>query len=356
MSKHHSLFDRISVKEQAVFARRLSFLIRANVPILEALTILRKQARSKARRRMFDRIISDVSNGQFLSASMEQFRHLFGDFAVDIIRVCEEGGMLDENLNYLADELHKKQVLQRKIAGALVYPLFITLATLGITGLIVVYIFPKILPVFKTIHAALPPSTRALMFISHILTAYGLIIGAVILAGSIAFIIALKNITAFRHLVHRTVLRTPLFGRLMKGYHITNFCRTFGILLKSHFEVVRAAQITAQTSPNLAYRNALEGLAHDIARGRKISEYLERHPALFPEMVIEMVAIGEKTGNLSGTLLYLASYYENEVDEITKNLSSSLEPVLMVTMGLVIGFIAVSVITPIYAITQNLHH
>jgi len=351
-----SFFNKLSVKEQAVFARRLSFLIRAHIPILEALMMIRRQARTKARQKMLDQIITDVSNGQFLSKSMDKFRSLFGNFTVDIIRIGEESGMLDENLNYLADELQKRQALQRKVIGSLVYPFFITLATIAITALIVVYIFPKILPIFKTMHVALPLTTRVLMAVSSVLIQHGLVLVLLLLALIIGFIVLLQYMPRFRRIVHHGVLRLPLFGRLLKSYYVTTFCRTFGLLLRSHFSIIKAAQVTAETSANMAYQEELAHLADEITHGRKISDHLARHTDLFPDMVSEMIAIGEKTGNLSDTLLYLAGYYENEVEEITKNLSSSLEPILMVAMGAVVGFVAISVITPIYAITQNLHH
>jgi len=353
---NNSFFNKLSVKEQAVFARRLSFLIRAHIPILEALTMIRRQARTRARQKMFDQIITDVSNGQFLSKSMDKFRNLFGNFTVDIIRVGEESGMLDENLNYLADELQKRQALQRKVIGSLVYPFFITLATIAITILIVVYIFPKILPIFRTMHVALPLTTRALMAVSGLLIQHGLLFVVLAVGLMIGCILLLQYVPRFRRAVHYGILHVPLFGRLLKSYYVTTFCRTFGLLLRSHFSIIKAAQVTAETSANIAYQEELGHLANEIAHGRKISDYLARRTDLFPDMVSEMIAIGEKTGNLSDTLLYLAGYYENEVEEITKNLSSSLEPILMVAMGAVIGFVAISVITPIYAITQNLHH
>lgn len=351
-----SFFNRLSTKEQAVLARRLSFLIRAHVPILEALSILRKQAHAKTRQHMFDEIILDVSNGQLLSASLEKFRDLFGSFTIDIIRVGEEGGILDENLNYLADELQKQQDLQQKIIGAMVYPATVTVATLGITGLITIYVFPKILPVFKALHVDLPFSTRALIWMSTLVVDYGIFIGLGAILAAIMGAISYTRSLGFRRCIHRGALHTPLLGRLLKDSSIATMCRTLGMLLKSHFTLIRAVQITADTSASLVYREALSGLAEDSAKGRHIAPFLEQRPDLFPSMVTEMIAIGETTGNLSDTLLYLSDYYENEVDSTIKHLSSSLEPILMVLMGVIVGFIALSVITPIYAITQNLNH
>lgn len=356
MNKYFSFLDRMSIKEQSVFARRLSFLIRAQVPLLESLTILRSQARTSSRRILFDHIIHDVANGQFLSASLAKFQRVFGDFAINIIRVGEEGGMLDQNLLYLADELQKKQALQRKIIGAMIYPIFIAFATIGMTGLITISIFPKILPIFKTLNVPLPITTRILMALSSFLILHGLALALTLIVLIGIGLFTYLYVPRIRLFSDRALLRIPLFGQLIRSYHLSNTCRTSGILLKSHFSIVRTSQITADTMPNAAYRRELSALTEEIRRGRPIASCLATQPDLFPSMVSELVAIGEKTGSLSDTFLYLATYYENEVDDLTKNLSGALEPLLMVFMGVIVGFVALSVITPIYAITQNLHH
>ena len=142
---------------------------------------------------------------------------------------------------------------------------------------------------------------------------------------------------------------------MFKDYHLTNFCRTFGLLLKSDVKIVEAVKIVRETSTNLAYRNQFNTMQEHVLRGERISEYLSKHPNLFPSMLTEMVIVGEEVGNLSGSLLYLAQMYEDELSDLSKNLATVIEPVLMIFMGLIVGFVAISIITPIYGITQNLH-
>lgn len=345
---------RFSVKEQTLFAKRLSFLVKAGVPILESLQMLRRQTKSKSHGRIFDTVIADVSGGKFLSTSLGKFEHIFGNFAVNIIKVGETSGILSQNLNYLADELKKKQALRRKVIGALVYPIFITIATLGVTIMLTAYIFPKILPIFKSLHVALPLYTRILIFTSGAIRSYGLLmLGAMIVVG-IALWLLIKKVKNAHVLVDRFVLKIPIVGAIALGYNMTNFCRTFGLLLKSGVPVVEALSITADTTPNLVYKKEFHSMARNVMRGEKISKHLEKYPRLFPDILTQMIAIGEATGNLSETLLYISELYENEVEDLTKNMSSSIEPVLMIFMGIIVGFVAISVITPIYAITQNL--
>jgi type IV pilus assembly protein PilC len=347
-----SIFTRLSIKEKTLFAKRLSFLIKAGVPILESLRIMRRQA-SGARSKVLDQVIADVSNGQFLSTSLAKFEDNFDQFAINIIKIGEESGTLDENLTYLADELKKKQNLRSKVLSAMIYPIFIISATLGISGLLIIYIFPKILPVFASLNVHLPITTRILIWAGHFLSMYGIYLVSALI-GLLVFLIFLMRNSKFKLLIHEIILKLPLTGSISQNYHMANFCRTLGLLLKSDVRIVRAFSISAETTSNLVYRRELEKIAQNVTTGEKITTYMEKHPKLFPHVLTELLSIGEATGKLDETLTYLSEMYEAEVEELTKNLSTILEPALMVFMGIIVGFIAVSIITPIYEITQNL--
>jgi type IV pilus assembly protein PilC len=348
------MFIRFSAKEQTLFAKRLSFLIKAGVPLVECLSLIRTQTKSKAKIRVYDAVISDVSGGQYLSTSLGKFKRLFGEFAVNLIRVGEHSGILSQNLSYLADELQKKHELQKKVVGALIYPIFITIATLGVTGALTAYIFPKLMPIFSSLHVTLPLSTRILIAVSDYLRVWGLltVLSLAVVFGLLFFIRA--QFERVRCMGDRLLLRIPLAGGIAKAYNLTNFCRTLGLLLRSGITLADALAITADTTKSRVYRRAARRLAKRITAGEPLSRGLSLLPQLYPDMLTHMVAIGEKTGSLSVTLTYLGELYESEVDDLTKTLSSSIEPVLMIVMGLLVGIIAVSVITPIYSITQQL--
>jgi type IV pilus assembly protein PilC len=349
-----NFFVSLSIQDKTLFAKRLAVLIKSGVPILTSLRILRKQADSRSARKILDQIILDVEHGQFLSSGMAKFRAVFTDFGINIIKVGEVSGTLHENLNYLADELKKKQALRRKVINALVYPVFIIFATLGITGMLTVYVFPKILPIFKSLKFDLPLSTKILIMISDVFLNYGwfILFGVIVFAIGMWF---LMRVPAFRFLADHFVLKIPILGKLSRSYQMANFCRTLGILLESGVKIVDATKITSKSITNLAYQKQLNLLAENILKGERISTHMDRSPRLFPPILTQMVLVGETSGNLSDSLMYLAEMYENEVDDLTKNLSNVIEPVLMIFMGLIVGFIAVSIITPIYGITQNLN-
>jgi type IV pilus assembly protein PilC len=344
-----------SLKDQTLLAKRLSFLMSANVPLVESLHVLREQTRSRGHGKMLDRIIADVSQGQSLSRSFAKFPKVFGEFAIHIVKVGESSGTLSQNLAYLADELKKRQNLKRKVVGAFIYPALISVATLGITAFLMIYLFPKIMPVFTSLHMKLPLSTQIVMGISNFLREYGLVFVLGVIVFWVLSLVVVKKSKPLRQALHGGLIRMPMIGQMVQYFNIANGSRTLGLLLKSGVNLGEALSITGDTTKNLVYKKHYIALGEAVNRGEKLSLHMAKHRSAFPDMFGHMVAVGEKSGTLSDTLVYLSEMYENEVDDFTKNLSTLIEPFLMVLMGLVVGFIAISIITPIYGITQNLH-
>lgn len=344
-----------SLQEQTFFFKRLAFLINASIPLLESLTVLREQAVSRRHMRMYDQILKDVESGKSLSQAFGKFPNAFSKFSLSIVTVGEQSGALSQNLSYLADELKKKQILKRKVMSACMYPALITFATLGITVFLVLYLFPKITPVFASLHASLPFSTRAVMAVSVFLQHWGLLLlfGTVIFV--VIFIITLRRSSVFHRFFDRACLRIPVIGSVMQHYNLAHACRTLGLLLKSGVKLSEALSITADATVNLIYKRQYLALCGVVNRGGKLSTYLRKNSAHFPHTLSHLVAVGERSGTLSETLFYVAELYDHEVEEFTKNLSTLIEPALMICMGVLVGFIAISIITPIYGITQNLH-
>jgi type II secretory pathway component PulF len=345
---------KLSITEQMLLAKRLSFLMGANVSVVEAFSVLKEQTRSLRVQHVYDRIISDVSSGQYIHTSLAKFGTTFGSFIVNIIKVGELSGSLSQNLAYLAEELKKRHLLQKKVTGALVYPVIITIATFGVTGLLTVFIFPKIMPIFASLKVELPLTTQILLAVSLFLRDNGLWV----ILGLVVFVVVVKilyaRIYAMRVALDRITLDIPIVGPVIRAYHIANFCRTLGLLLKSGMTLLEGVHIMSKTMGNEMHARALLRVAEGVRSGKQLSVMLATEKSLFPHMMTHMIGVGERTGNLSGTLTYLSDYYESEVDDLTKNLSSAIEPVLMIVMGLLVGLVAVSVITPIYEITNKL--
>lgn len=348
-------FTWLSTRDKAFLIKRLAFLIKAGIPILDSLNMIREQTKSKSYNYILDTVIADVSSGQYLSTSLGKFRSTFGVFSINIIGFGESTGILSDNLEYLAEELKKKQMLKKKVVGAFIYPAVVTLATLGITTFLMVYLFPKIMPVFSSINMTLPLSTRIVIFISNTVRQYwlwGSLSTVVFMCG---FFILLKKSRSVSFYFNKIILNTPLIGKIIKYYNLANWTRTLGLLLKSGITLSDAVPIAEKTITNPVYKREMNGLVKVIDRGEKMSSFIKSRKKLFPEIIPQIVSVGEKSGNLSNSLLYLSDMYETEVDDFTKNLSGLIEPVLMIFMGILVGFIAISIITPIYSITQNLN-
>lgn len=353
VKKANPLFIRFSTQEQIIFMKRLGMILRAGMPIMEGLSMLKDEARSRSSAFFFSHLVEAVAHGQPLSSGLSRFENDFGSFSINIVRVGETSGTLHENLEYLAEELKRKQALRRKVVGSLIYPALIIVATVGIVVMLMVYIFPKILPIFASVKATLPLSTKLLIAVSAFTSTYGWYLVGGLFIAAVAFTVAMR-LPAFHYVVDQVLLRLPIFGKLSQDYNLTSLCRTLALLLKSGAPLVPSLELVAASTNNLAYRKALLRARECVLKGQRISEQFKGNKRLFPPMLSQMMVVGESTGNLSSTLEFLSQMYEEEIDEYTKRLTTLIEPILMIVMGLIVGFIAVSIITPIYSITQSL--
>jgi type IV pilus assembly protein PilC len=346
---------RLSLKEQCFFAKRLSFLINAGTPLSESLEVLREQSHGRGLRVVLEQVTREVSGGQSLSKSLAGFPRVFGNFTISLVRVGEASGTLSANLEYLAEELKKRHALRAKVMSALLYPLIISLATLGIVAFLMLYLFPKLLPVFVSLHVELPLVTRVVIGVSHFLSQWGLAAALLCIATVVLFRVLINQNKTARAAFERVLLFLPIVGTMIRSFNIANGCRTLGLLLKSGIRLEEALVITADATHNLLFKKQYRRLSRGVARGEKMSVQLLHTRGLFPDMVTHMVSVGERSGSLPETLIYLSDLYDTEVDEFTKNISTLVEPLLMIVMGILVGFIAIAIITPLYGITQNLH-
>lgn len=345
---------RVSIKEQIIFLKRLSMMLRAQMPIVICLQMMAHESTSKSLKIITPNLASDISAGQSFGIAILKYKKIFGFFCVSIITVGERSGTLPESLEYVAIELKKKHELRTQILGALIYPLIVVMATIAITVFLIVYIFPKIIPIFLSVKTTLPWSTTFLISVSNFLSNRG---GYVLLFILVVVIVTpfLLRIPRISYYVTSIVLRLPIFGNLCRYYNLAQFSRTLGLLLENDVPITSALDITATCTNNVVYKLALYNAQKAIGIGKQLSLELQRNPCLFPPLLVQMVRAGESTGNMPTTLTYVSELYESDIRDITKNLTVVLEPLLMLFMGLIVGFIAISIITPIYGITQNIH-
>lgn len=348
------VFSRLSVQERINFARHLSLVIKAGLPIFEGLRIIQSQTESPVLKKVLESLMADVNNGKFLADGLAKYEFLFGDFFVNIVRVGESSGTLSKNLLYLADELNRSKQLEAKVRSAMIYPLVILCATIAVAGFLTFYVFPKLIPVFASLNVKLPLTTVILLAVLHFMQAYGIeLLGGLVLLIIIVKIVV-SRVRVVKYVLDRVILFVPVISDLSVGVNIVNFTRVLGLLLKSGVKIVEALDITSATFNNLVYRKFIHESAERVKTGEQMGTYLAKHKSLFPPLVAGMVLIGESTGNLEENLEYLASYYDEEVDNKLHALTSLIEPLMLLLMGLLVGFVALSIITPIYSISQGI--
>ncbi len=341
-------------EDQILFFKKLSFLTKSGLGVLESLTTIKNQTIKKPHIKIIDFIISDISNGKNLSDSLSKFPKVFDVFSINIINSGEYSGMLSQNLEYLSEELIKNRNLKRKILSAFIYPVVILLSTLFITLFLIIYLFPKIIPIFKSMDINLPISTKIIIFLSETLKENGVyLVIFIFIFGGIFYYLTKKN-KKIKFIKDLTILKIPKINIVVKKYNLANTTRTMGLLLKSGLTTSEALEITKKISNNIVYTEEYKKMLTFIRNGGEISSYMKNKDNLFPNEISQIISIGEKTGNLPESLIYISESYELDIDEFTKNLTNLIEPFMMILMGAIVGFIAISIISPIYSITQNL--
>ena len=349
-----NILKRISNQERLLFTKHLATMIKAGIPIAEALDTLVAQTNSTYFKKVISLVLDDINNGKSLANSFVKFPKVFDQFYVSLIDIGEQSGNLEENLEFLAQQLAKEYSLRKKIQGALLYPV-IVLSVAAVMGVFIsFYILPKLVDFFESFEIELPFTTRLLVAFASLMKNYGVHIFISI----VVFLIGIRlviNTKAVKPLWHTVILKVPLFGTLISYGQLARFSRNLGTLVKSGVPIVKAIDITANTMSNLRFKNSLLLLSGSLSKGKNIGESMEKFKTNeFPPLVSRMISIGEKTGKLDESLLYLSNFYDDEVDDISRNFSTVLEPVLLVVIGLIVGFIALAIISPIYQLTGSI--
>lgn len=348
------IFHRVSLLDKLIFTKHLAVMIKAGISLSESLEALGEQTRSKTFKRILSAVLADIENGQSLAKSLAKHPQVFDQFYISLIEVGEEAGRLEENLSFLAKHLAKDYNLRKKIQGAMLYPTLVFFAALIIGGFIAFFILPQFVDLFEAFDTELPMATKILLFIANIVKDYNIFIVIAFLAIILLFYLLLK-IPSIKFHWHRQVLKLPLFGGFLTAAQLATFSRNLGIQLQSGVPIKRSLEVTSATLSNLKFKADLKEIAEVLAKGKDMGSTLEeKRFDEFPPIVAKMVAVGERTGNLGEMLLYLGDFYEEEIDNITKNLTTILEPILLLSIGLVVGFVAIAIISPIYQLTGSI--
>jgi len=355
--KKKSLFERlgeigtIPQKEVIEFTRHLSVMLGAGVTIYEAVEFLKAQTRNKIFKKRLESILESLNNGQSLSASMRKFPKLFPDIYVNIMHVGEQSGTLPQAMTDLADHLEENENFRRKVKGALIYPKIIVTIMIAFILILVLFVMPRILTIFYSLGAEIPLATRiTIKFTEFVNKNIGLIFLIIFGAGVIIhFLLKNKKIQHARDLFY---IKVPLIGQTVLNYNTAQVSQHFGTLFASGITIVKCLEITKSVIMNKIFQEEMEYMIEKIKNGSSLSQSFKEQ-SYFPPMFTKLVRVGERTGKLPHVVEYMKNYYRGLVDNDVKNITTIIEPVIMVLLGVMVAGLIITVIGPIYQLISN---
>lgn len=344
--------QRISLADKMMFCRNLAILAGAGVSLNRALDILAQETEKQKFKRIIRTVSDEVRAGRAFSESLEKFPRVFDDLFTNMVRVGETGGNLEEVLQLLAAHYEKEHELRGRVIGALVYPLVIVCVMIIIGFVMMIFVIPKLTKIFEDLNAELPFTTQLVITASKIMAAYApLVLGG--LALGIWPLWRLARSIPGQKVLHKLFLTLPISKHLSQKVNSARMSRILSSLIEAGVPMVRSLEIASRTLGNYYFRTSLVAASQDVQKGKPLSQTLSAHSGVYPVLLTQMIQVGEESGKLAEILLKIADFYEAEVSSATRNLSSVIEPLLMVVIGGAVGLFAVSMIQPLYSLVSQ---
>jgi len=344
------LWQGVKSKHITIFSRQLSILLKSGVPILNALGVLAEQTDQAYFRTVMDEIRKDVKDGKALSLALARYPHIFSPLYLALVRAGEDSGTLEEALLRIAEYRYKQEKMLTTIRTALTYPILMALVGLGTIIFMLTFVMPRLLKIFFRLGQELPLPTKILIYLSDFLRHYWFWI-VLALAGLGLLARFASRSKRERLLVSNIKLHLPVFGGIFLKAELACFSRTLGLLLKSGVQLLRAIKVSIPTLDNEIIREDLKQSYQDIEQGESLGSSLKRKH-IFPRFLVNLISVGEESGRVEETLEELAQIYEAETDEAVKIMTNLLEPILILIMGVVVGFIIISMLLPVFQINM----
>lgn len=341
---------KVKLDDLVIFTRQFSTMIRAGLPLIEVLNILAEQAEKRALKVILKQVERDVETGSSLTEALQKHPTVFSTFYLSMIRAGETAGMLDSILDQVAVYLEKVASVQRKVKSAIMYPAVVSVVAIGITIFLMLKVVPVFSGIFEDLGGDLPLPTKITVAVSEMLQNHFLytLVGAIALGLTVW---QLGRTPRGRQMFDRWKLKMPLFGPLLLKVSVARFTRTLGTLIRSGVNILNALDIVAKTAGNVIVEQAIIKTRNSIQSGESIANPL-RESEVFPPMVVRMIDVGERTGALESMLSKIADFYEDQIDATVSSLTSIIEPVLIVFLGLVVGFIVISMFMPMFKMIE----
>jgi len=342
-----TLFESITPMDRIALIRNLAATTKAGLNIMESLDILAKDATKSLLKKVLLQIKANIQNGQPLWQSFQSYQRYFPPFLIGMVRAGESSGKLDTTLDELAQYLSRDYSLVKKVKSAMTYPIILLIASFCMTIILLGFVMPSMEKTFERSHIVLPVYTRIMIALGHVIS-YNYFLDIFIAALITVFVIIASRNIQLKAIVSKILFHIPIIKDLIKKMVLVKLARTLGSLLSSGALITESLQLAADAVGNEYYKEALLKVSADVARGISLSKAIESCKHLFPNFLISLIIVGEKTGTLEGILKTFADFYDEEVDYSLQSLTTFIEPALLLVMGLVVGTIAFSIIMPIY--------
>lgn len=343
-----SFFDRVSLKEIVNFSRQMSALLEAGVPILKAFQLIQDDIEKPFFKSIISNVVDEIKSGKSISESLSKHRRAFDDFYVSMIRSGEESGKMSTTFSYLAEYLDRSYSLTVKVRNSMIYPAFVVATFVIVMILVFTMVIPKLASILTDSNVQLPFITQVVLAISNFLVAYGLYFLVFAIAGGIFLYSHFRESGYFEEYLDDIKLRIPLLSNLFKMLYITRIADNIETLLTSGVSLTKAIAITGDVVGNRQYKNILTDALEDVRGGVTFSDSLAKYQKFIPSTMIQMVRIGEETGEMGKLLGNVAKFYQREINATIDTLVGMIEPAMIVLLGLGVGLLLVSVLMPIY--------
>lgn len=342
--------SRVSQDDVTTMTRQMATLIVSGLPIIEALELLHDQVQNPVLKDAISGIKHEVEGGSTLAHAFEKYPNIFSRLYISLLKTGEASGMLDKVLSKLADNMEKQREFNSKIKGALIYPVIVILGMGGVAFIMMIFVIPKLTDLYKDLSVDLPAPTKILIATSNFMLLFWWLIIAAVVGGAFLFS-AWRKTPSGREITDSVKLKIPLLGPLSEKVSLAEICRTLGLLVGAGIPIIESLNIVAASSDNVVFEKALEYGSKHVEKGFPLGVSLGQKE-VFPPIVTQMIKVGEETGKLDESLLKLSYYFESESEQLIKGLTTALEPIIMIVLGVGVGFLVISIILPIYKITS----
>lgn len=349
---YKNVFSKVKLKQVSVFTRQLSTMMNSGLPLTDALSLLRNQSnRGTLMYEILDYALNNIQGGQSLASGLEKYKKVFGEAYIASVDAGEEAGVLDEVMEKLADSLEKQSDFESKVKGAMIYPVIVVIGMIVVVIIMMVFVIPKLLSMYSDFGAEVPTSTKILMSMSGFFTRFWIFI-PILIVGFLVFLKAGRQNEKVRFKIDNFKLKIPIIGELTKKNILATSIRTLSMLLSAGIPLVEALKIVANVAENSIYLGAFVKISERVQKGFSIANSFEE-TGVFPIIVNQMVATGEATGKLDEVLLKVSDYFASEAEQSVKSLTSAIEPMIMILLGIGVGFLVIAVLMPIYNLTSQ---